>query len=318
MEIGHIGDADHSRSVRLTGIAGLPEMTQEVTLNPGRVARADFQIPSDAKLQGQVAQIRLEPADALPSDDRFFLNLDVAWRARVLLVEPEGLDAAGKSVGLYLRTAVEVLIGSKQQVLELTTRTSETVTADHVRKADIVLLAGVAELTDSVLESLEDRVRAGAGLVVFLGPQVKPAYYNQKFYRSSQPEEGLFPLSLKTGPGLILTEGNPGRLTNLRWTHPLLVPLHEAISRDQSQFRIFHSFTGTLGKNDTMLARFDDEVPAIVERALGAGRVIVLNTTANDEWSDWPRRKNSSFVPLVDRLVSYLTAGGLEAQLHGG
>jgi hypothetical protein len=40
---------------------------------------------------------------------------------------------------------------------------------------------------------------------------------------------------------------------------------------------------------------------------MGAGKVILLNTTANDSWSDLPRRK--CFVPLVDRMVDYLTAG---------
>jgi hypothetical protein len=52
--------------------------------------------------------------------------------------------------------------------------------------------------------------------------------------------------------------------------------------------------------------------PAIVERtvgdgAVGGGKVLLFNTSADDAWSDLPRRK--SFVPLVDRMLEYLAGG---------
>jgi hypothetical protein len=310
VEVGCNAESNVARSVRLTGIS---EDTQAVILKPGQITRIGFRLPASLNLQGQVAQLRLEPSDALSSDDVFFVSLDTAWALRVLLVEPEASGPDGRSVGLYLRVGMEVLAASKNQALAVTTRNTANVTADDFQKADVVFLAGVPELSDVALETLEKRMRAGAGLAVFLGPQVKPAFYNQKLFRPQQPAEGLMPLALQPkGQGFTL-EGAPGRLTNIRWTHPLLALLKDPLLSDftQSRFRRYGNFSGALGKSDAVLARFDDEVPAILERPLGAGRVLILNTSANDEWSDLPSEKRI-FIPLLDRMLSYLSSGGVK------
>jgi hypothetical protein len=317
VEAGCVGQA-HERSVRLSGVAGVADDVQAITLKPGQIARASFKIPAGVPLQGQVAQLRLEPSDALPSDDEIFLNLDTAWALRVLLVEPEELSADERSVGIFLKTGMQALSSTNKQTLEISRRTAVALTPAEVRKADVVLLAGVPELNDVALESLETRVRGGAGLAIFLGPQLKPAFYNQKLHRPQQPTEGLLPLALKTGADGPFTEGKSGMLTNLRWTHPLFASLHDPVLSDltQARFRTYGSLDGTLGKNDTVLAQYDDAMPAIIERPLGAGRVLFFNTTANDAWSDLPRRK--SFLPLLDHMLSYLSAGGLRRSFTVG
>ena len=317
VDVGCVGDQAAARGVRLTGIAGAADDTQAITLRSGQVAHVDFRIPASVSLQGQVAELRLKPSDALPSDDLFFLNLDTAIALRVLLVEPEGESPDGRSVGLYLRAGMQALDAARNQAFDLTTRTSSSVTASDFQKADVILLASAPDLSDSALEGLEMRLRSGAGLAMFLGPRIKPAFYQEKLFRPHQPAEGLLPLDLKSGSGWI-AEGTPGSLTNIRWTHPLLASLHDPLLSDltQSRFRFYASLVGAIGKTDTILARFDDDVPAILERPLGAGRVLVFNTTANDEWSDLPRRK--SFVPLLDRTLAYLSAGGVKRSFTTG
>ena len=76
----------------------------------------------------------------------------------------------------------------------------------------------------------------------------------------------------------------------------------------QVEFETWHLLAKDDGVEDTkVLATIGRDVPAIIERSLGAGKVMLFNTTANDTWSDLPRRK--SFVYLVDRLVDYLAGG---------
>src|SRR5437763_12351948 len=65
-----------------------------------------------------------------------------------------------------------------------------------------------------------------------------------------------------------------------------------------------------------VLARIDDGAPSIIERGLGAGRVVVLNTGGGDRWSDLARRK--SFVPFVDRLLTHLASTGLRRNFAVG
>jgi hypothetical protein len=314
VEVGCNSDTIATRTVRLTGIADLTDETQAVSPKPGQIARVDFRIAKDVNLQGQVAELRLEPADALPSDDVYYLNLDTSLATRVLVVEPAAPGADGRSVGLFLQTAMAALTNSKNQALDVATKPVAAVTASDVDKAEVIVLAGVPELADGVLEGLETRVRAGAGLALFLGPQMKPAFVKDKLYRPQQPTEGLLPLSLQGS----LVDGKPGVLSNIRWTHPLLATLRDPVLQDftLSRFPRYAGLVGAVSKQDAVLARFDDETPAIVEHPLGAGRVLIFNMSANDEWGDLPRR--NSFLPLLDKTLTHLSAGGVKRNFIAG
>ena len=319
VELGCTKEPSIPRSVRLTGVAGHGDETQTIELKPGQISRVDFRIPASVKVQGQVAEIRLEPTDALASDDVYYINLNTSWATRVLLVEPETPGVDGRSVGLYLRVGMEVLAAAKNQALDVTLRTSAAVTASDFQKTDVVLLAGVPELSDAALEGLESRIRAGGGLAMFLGPQIKPAFYNEKLRRAHQADESLLPLALKTDGQALPVIGQQGRLTNVHWSHPLLAPLADPLLGDlgQIRFRRYAHLSGVLARKDTVLARIDDEMPAIVERTVGAGRVLFFNTSANGEWSDLPSEKRM-FLPLLDRTLSYLASGTLKRDFTAG
>jgi hypothetical protein len=105
--------------------------------------------------------------------------------------------------------------------------------------------------------------------------------------------------------------GGLAPLANVRWSHPLLARLFDPVLGDlpQTRFRSFYPFATPPRANDLVLAWTGDSVPAIVERSLGAGKVVLFNTTASDTWSDLPRRK--SYVPLIDRLLAHLSGGGV-------
>jgi hypothetical protein len=310
VELGCVGDSKQDRTLRLAGLKGFGEESQSVSLTPGEITRVDFKVPASLGLHGQVAEFHLEPPDALPSDDHFLLPLAPGGASHVLLVEPGTVEGDSRSLGLYLRTGIEALAESGNHVLDLSRRSAGAVTGRDFQDADIVFLAGIPELPDAMLASLEARVHAGCGLVVFLGNKINADFYQNRFFNSLQPAEGLLPAPVKTGPDLIVSEGNPGRLTGVPWNHPLLAPLHDPVLGDLSQtrFRFHAGFSRPPGAQDTVLMRIDDDTPALIEHPLGAGRVLFFNTTADDSWSDLPRR--SSFVPLLDRLLAYLSGPG--------
>jgi len=311
VEVGCVGDAQQDRTVRVSGLAGLADRSQTVTIERDRPAPVDLEIPPSLELKGQVARIELEPADGLPSDDVFFLNLDNAAALRVLLVEPESSVIDSLRPGFHLRTAIDALAATGNQSIALTTRKTADATAHDLSEADVVFLAGVEELSDSQLSSLENRVHAGAGLVLFLGPGIKPAFYNNKLCKPLHPSEGLLPVTLGTVEQPQAPRAALAPISDIRWNHPLLSPLSDPVFSDlgKAAFRSYCRFRTSLPAGDTVLAWIDDEVPAIVEHNVGAGKVVLFNTSANDTWSDLPRLK--SYLPLVDRLLAYLSAGGV-------
>ena len=312
VESSGVGEMRGQRTLRLTGIAGLADETQPIQLTPGQITRVDFILPRHLNLQGQVAEIRLEPPDALPGDDHYFLNLDVSWALRTLIVQPEMPREDDLGPGLFAFEGLSSLKEKKNRAIQTRVRSAKNVAANDLEQADLIILAGAPYLTDSALETLEQRVRAGAGLVLFLGRTLNVNYYNEKLHKTLQPGEGLLPMPLPKGKDQIRA-GDPGALSQVLWTHPILSGLNDPSLSDLSSSR-FHFYWNLTppGKDDLVLARFDDATPALIERPFGAGRVLIFNTTANDEWTDLPRRR--AFVPLLDRVTGYLASGGLRRQ----
>jgi hypothetical protein len=309
VEMACVGDATQERTVHLDAASGMPERSQAVMLAPGRPAVVDFDVPASADLHSGLLRFHLEPADGLPADDEFLLNLDTQAAPRVLVVQGPATASDPLPAGHHLRTALEALADAAGQPLRLTAVSAAEARPADVREADAVFLIDVPELGDETLAALEDRVRGGAGVAIVLGEAGKPAFLNERLYRPLQPAEGLLPAPVRPA-----ADGGDERLaplTGVRWSHPLLSGLDDPLLGDlgQVRFRRWHEFTGPLADGSVVLAKIDEGAPAIVERAFGAGRVVVLNTGAGDRWSDLPRRK--SFVPFIDRLLTHLASGGL-------
>jgi hypothetical protein len=315
VDLGCVGDGVQERTVNLLGLPEWNGRGQTVTLEPGSATRVEFEIAAAGDLVGRTAEVRLDPPDALPDDDRYFVNLDTSAALRVLLVEPETPAVGAPPAGFYLAKAIEALAGSGNQALALTRRGAGLLTAADCSAADVTFLAGVPDLPEAARAALEKRVQAGAGLVVFLGPAVHADAYNNRLFRPLQPTEGLLPAAL--GAVVEADRAAPTPLTGFRWSHPLLAGLNDPKTGDltETKCRAYFRFTAGPAETDAVLASVND-VPAVVERTLGAGKVVLFNTTANDDWSDLPRRQ--SFVPLVDRLLAYLSAGGVRRGFEAG
>ncbi len=309
-QVGCVGDEGQHRSLKVTHLAGLNELSQPVDLLPGQLVKVEIDIPAAYDTKGKVAQIQIEPKDALSSDDLFWLNLDSRGMVRILLIEPDGsTQIESQQSNFHLRTGLEALSFIQSGSLQITRKTDTTVTAGDLTTADVIVMANIEKLSDSTLLALENRVKAGAGLAVFLGPKVLLPFYNNKFFNASHPSDGLMPAPL-TNPIHATQNGPPARITRIQWAHPMLTPLYDPTYGDlaQSRFSTYYQL-GTIppGSAAQVLAWIDDSVPAILERSVGAGKVLVFNMTANDEWCDLPRRK--SFVPLLDRMVTRLGGG---------
>jgi hypothetical protein len=55
-----------------------------------------------------------------------------------------------------------------------------------------------------------------------------------------------------------------------------------------------------------VLAKFDGTAPAVIERNVGAGRVLLWASALDTSWSDLPQR--SVFVPFIHQAMRFLSA----------
>ena len=206
------------------------------------------------------------------------------------------------------------LASAESRAINPVVKTSASVAPADFSNADAVILAAVPDLSDDNLAALENRVKSGGGLAIFLGPDIQPSFYNSKLYNPLSPSESLMPAALKS-----ITPVSRGLapMTNIHWSHPMLAPLFDPILGDlaQTQFRTYYQLDSLAPSTET-LASIGESAPAIMEHPVGAGKVILFNTTANDAWSDLPRRK--SFVPLIDHLIAQLSGGGVRRSYEVG
>lgn len=312
VKVGGVGDASQERTVKLTGLAGLAELSTKVKVQPRGLVQADIELPAGYSLTGKVARISLDPPDALPSDDDFFLNLDSHAQVKVLLVEAESSQTESLRPGLYIAKALEAL-AKNGRALQLVMRTHTSVQPADIVDADAVIFAEVPEVPDNVVKALETRVKTGGGLAIFLGPEIQQNFYNTRLWNPATPSDCLLPVALKKP-----TDGDRlDPITNIEWSHPLLAPIYDPVFGDlpQVQFQGHFEFEGE-PRDSQVLARINSQTPAIIERALGIGRVVLFNTTANDVWSNLPRKK--SFVPLMDRLLTHLSGATLRRSFDVG
>src|SRR5262249_11301162 len=192
----------------------------------------------------------------------------------------------------HLYKVLEALRETADQPLNLLLRSPAEVQAADFARAEVTFLVDVPDLPDASLAALEDRVRSGAGLALILGESAKPGFLNEKLYQSDSPARGLLPNPVRRDADDAGERLTP--LTTVQWAHPLLAGLGDPLIGDlgQTSFRQWYRFVGDLPTGTIALARIGDDVPALLERNVGSGKVLIFNTGGGDRWSDLGRRKS--------------------------
>ena len=306
VQITAVGTGPATRTVTLASLSGLPTATRTVRLRAGAPSEVDFDLPRDFQPAGQVAQLELHPGDALASDDRYWLNLDRATATRVLVIAEKTSQIEELQSAYPLRVALESLADAAPGTLDVALRTPE-VPAAEIRRAEAIVLVDVPRLATPQVEALRAQIEAGAGLAVFLGPSIDRAFYNDVL--GGEAAGSLLGLSIGQSHTLPRTAGHLLPLATVRWDRPLFGRLGDPVYSDLAQvgFRSFYRLQIPRGGGEP-LAWIADQAPAVVEHRYGAGKVVVLNTTASDAWSDLSR--HASFVPLMDRMLAELAPSG--------
>jgi hypothetical protein len=102
--------------------------------------------------------------------------------------------------------------------------------------------------------------------------------------------------------------------------HAVFAPFSGGMNGDLSMrvFRTWLVLEPTEESSARVLARFRDSSPALVERDLGSGRVLIFASSADPSWNDLPSY-GAPYVPLMHLLVRHATGrtGSTVAALVG-
>lgn len=221
------------------------------------------------------------PSDALPSDDVRWLNVSVRPSLNVLLVDGEPGARPFESETDYL--AVALTLGAVPWDVR---RETEPDVGTVQKAPDVLVLANVATLSQQQVDSIEQQVRSGMGLMIFCGDLIDPQVYNDRLFKNGA---GLLPSRLMgpaDGPvaGLVLEQSEQSPLDALSKIAP------DALTQVAARRYMSVEVPDARASQTRVLARWNDAEgrPAVLEKRFGKGRVVCWTMTADRAWSDWP------------------------------
>ncbi|WP_395747539.1 BatA domain-containing protein [Prosthecobacter sp.] len=280
--------------------------TARVSLAPEGEAVLSFTHAFD-KVGDHSLSVRLE-GDSFADDNAFFSIVQVRNQLNVLLIDGkpsnEPLEGAADFIDIALEphtlaaATLKDLIRTKKVDLR-------KIRNEDLRQQEVIIMADVEKLQAHTLNEIDKFVKEGGGLLVFAGPECNIDWYNRDFFRKG---EGLYPAAIK-GQGRADSDSPPARILMQRFTHPSALYFNDARSGrlQDAEFRHWLEFVPQ-GDKTQRIFNLDRNVPLMIEKKHGRGRVIAAATTANAEWSNLPLQP--FFVPLMQRLTTYLATEG--------
>jgi hypothetical protein len=248
----------------------------ELTNGEARVAFSDL----DLKEGEHRVVVSLEPQDTMPQDDRFYAVLERNQsRALIVTADSKGNDAS------YLAAAVGSLTNPRFEV--------ESVAADSIDQRKIadysaVIVSDVGILSESAARAIQEYVEAGGAVLMTLGPRAATM--------NTFPLSGHTRLSTVSGS----SAERPVRVSNVEVSHPALRD-----AQGWRSVRFFRYVPIQTGAGDSVLIRFEQGDPLLVERRAGGGRLLVLTSPLDREWNDLAI--HPLFVRFIGEATRYLT-----------
>jgi Aerotolerance regulator N-terminal len=238
------------------------------------------------------------PEDELSGDNQRWAAVPVKDTLLIRLVDGEPSSEPFGSEVDYLAAPLSIGVGDAE-AWRIEVVQEENFLGPRLEPADVLILANVASPTVEQARKLAELVRGGTGLLIFTGGKLDTGLYNERLFRLGEP---LLPVPLKgqideTIRGLVIEPVRPSPIEKLLELRPSAlerVPIRQIMTVDEPP-----ADSSTV----RVLARWNDATrsPAIIERVVGEGRVLLWTTTADRAGNDWP--VEPSFVMAIREAV---------------
>lgn len=250
--------------------------------------------------------------DSLDLDNQRHFVVTIARRLPVLLVKEEQAPVAYQDEAFFVTAALNpysLLDAAQPWAIDPKTEAPERLTPAILDEYPVVYLLNCRAPTPALAQALGDFVRAGGGLVIGAGDRVDPAAYARVFAGVQGTEGGLLPAVPLEVLGDARGADEPRHPRQADLTHELLAPFVRFPSLYQTIIvRRYLKVATPLPRWAHPILSLDNGDPLILERAVGAGRVVLVTTTLTDAWTSMPA--SHFFAPLLQRLTFYLSRAG--------
>jgi hypothetical protein len=285
-------------------IGGRNKEQKLITLPPKGETSVSFQTRIDQP-GPQAAQVTLNK-EALAGNGVANFTIDAQDKLRVLVVDGDPQTSLAQSESFFLSRALNPA-GERDSSLFLpTVIVPDGLNAAALDTYQVVILCNVATLPEAFVANLQNFVRQGGGLLIFGGDKLQPDGYNQKLSQSVPAELR----EKKTGP-----EASGENIDKLDLAHPALQSFADPILLESLKSTRVWGYLRANPRGQAALVSLANGDPLLLEQRVGAGKVILVTTTADRDWTDLPLK--TAFLPLLQSLAQHL-AGGKRGHLDSG
>lgn len=271
------------------------------SIEPGAVRRVAFRVLLD-RPGSHVVSARLGPAAAALDAASRYCSVEIPEARSVVLVDGRAGASVGEAYYLQHALAPRDVAGAAPSFEPLVIAESD-LAATILVETSVVVLANVAHLPAAQWKRLATLVRDGGGLLIALGDQAEAEQLNAA-------GADVLPVDLERiatveQPAARLPSDRPLTLRLDDRLHPLLAdfeaePVGGLLSAE------FARYWKVRPRADARcILRFQDGSPALTERAVGHGRVLLWTAGLNMTWSNLPAKPD--FVPLVLNMIACLS-----------
>jgi uncharacterized membrane protein len=236
-------------------------------------------------------------AEDFATDNKFYFTIRREAPGRALIVESA---SRGRSESFYLQSALSL---NDELPFEFTVKTAGAVDPAGVSENALLILNDAGQLSGALGDSIRKFVEAGGQLIISTGPNT---------------EAGSFNATLGSVSPAVLREaaqpkgGESFAITDIKFDHPIF-----EVFRDSGRLaaaRVIGYLRSEPKPNTTVLARYEDGSPALVEGKAGKGRVLLFTSSLGPSWNDLAL--TPLYLPFVHQMVRY--AGSREdGSWHG-
>ncbi len=279
-----------------------------LNINNKKIAQRNVTVSADEEQIVQFKRVRFPQGNAsgnidvvfedesITIDNRYFFVLEDKTKAQLLAINGEPHKDTVQDELFFLERAINLPDLAKYSLITTSPQKAREYNFSNYRA---VILANVKNLDRETLQRLTYYVRAGGGLLIALGDNVKPRTFNRFF-------ADLTPASLTEPAFKSVNRETSVILAEVDFQHSIFRLFADPGQSDPSSAQFYQYFKTEPLTPESALAFFDDGNPAILERKVGAGKVILFTSSLDAEWNNLPVK--AIFLPLIYQTLDYVAS----------
>lgn len=271
------------------------EGKRTVTAFLERGGEAEFRAEETAEVKP--VAFRVEPGGDLAWDDSVTAVPSASGQVKVLLVNGDPRSATIADELHFARIAFSSGGRMQKNILASEIRQAE-LTTERAAGYDVVLLANPGPVSEELALGLKAMVEKGLGLIVTAGDRWSP-------------ERGGDHLGLLVPAGLrdraVVAADDPVRppfeeVAQASFKSPFATQYGSERGRPP-RVTGYWLLETSVERTGRVIARYANQLPFLAERKVGRGKLLLLTTTIDRDWSDLCLRPD--FVPFLEKLTLY-------------